>query len=74
MTELRHVMGLLTMTDEGGDGHGGGADPQPGLNQLEALVGRVRDTGLRVDLTVTGPPRPLRPASNSPPTAWSRRP
>ncbi|MEU6590504.1 histidine kinase [Streptomyces sp. NPDC046881] len=69
MTELRHVMGLLTMADEG-EGAGGGADPadpaaelapQPGLDQLETLVGRVRDTGLRVDLTVTGPPRPLPP-------------
>ncbi|MFJ9575820.1 sensor histidine kinase [Streptomyces sp. NPDC101191] len=69
MTELRHVMGLLTMTDEG-EGTDGGADladaavelaPQPGLNQLETLVGRVRDSGLPVDLTVTGPPRPLPP-------------
>ncbi|WP_231499987.1 sensor histidine kinase [Saccharothrix sp. NRRL B-16314] len=55
MTELRHVMGLLTMD---------GADPaelapQPGLDQLEALVSRVRDAGLPVELTVTGVPRPL---------------
>jgi signal transduction histidine kinase len=55
MTELRHVMGLLTMD---------GADPaelapQPGLDQLEALVARVRDAGLPVELTVTGEPRPL---------------
>ncbi|MFH8801010.1 sensor histidine kinase [Streptomyces sp. NPDC017936] len=71
MTELRHVMGLLTMADEDEDeGTGGCADPagpaaeltpQPGLDQLETLVGRVRDTGLPVDLTVTGPPRPLPP-------------
>ncbi|WP_338673773.1 histidine kinase [Streptomyces sp. SCSIO 30461] len=69
MTELRHVMGLLTMADEG-EGTDGGADladtaaeltPQPGLDQLETLVGRVRDTGLPVGLTVTGPPRPLPP-------------
>ncbi|KOT37896.1 histidine kinase [Streptomyces caelestis] len=67
MTELRHVMGLLTMADEG---EGTGADPagteavpapQPGLDQLETLVGRVRDAGLPVDLTVAGPPRPLPP-------------
>ncbi|MET9506546.1 histidine kinase [Streptomyces sp. NPDC006622] len=67
MTELRHVMGLLTMADDG-EGTDTGADladtaaelaPQPGLDQLETLVGRVRDTGLPVDLTVTGPPRPL---------------
>ncbi|MFD6286634.1 sensor histidine kinase [Streptomyces sp. NPDC060205] len=80
MTELRHVMGLLTMAaegEDGSDGEGGGrgtaegADPagavvaelapQPGLDQLEKLVGRVRDTGLPVALTVTGPPRPLPP-------------
>ncbi|MFH8370396.1 sensor histidine kinase [Streptomyces sp. NPDC018031] len=69
MTELRHVMGLLTMADEGksADGRADSADtaaelaPQPGLGQLEVLVGRVRDTGLPVDLTVTGPPRPLPP-------------
>ncbi|MFE7562920.1 sensor histidine kinase [Kitasatospora sp. NPDC057500] len=69
MTELRHVMGLLTMADEG-EGPDGGAQPgdtgaelapQPGLDQLEQLVGRVRGTGLPVDLTVTGPPRPLPP-------------
>ncbi|MFI1207266.1 sensor histidine kinase [Streptomyces sp. NPDC020802] len=69
MTELRHVMGLLTMTDEDDVRSGSGdlADPavelapQPGLGQLESLVGRVRDTGLPVALTVTGPPRPLPP-------------
>ncbi|MFD5326847.1 sensor histidine kinase [Streptomyces sp. NPDC127092] len=69
MTELRHVMGLLTMADEGertgGDAHLANTvaelAPQPGLGQLEKLVGRVRDTGLPVDLTVTGPPRPLPP-------------
>lgn len=69
MTELRHVMGLLTMADEdeGMDADTDLADtaadlaPQPGLDQLETLVGRVRDTGLPVDLTVTGPPRPLPP-------------
>ncbi|MFB6877443.1 sensor histidine kinase [Streptomyces sp. NPDC056323] len=69
MTELRHVMGLLTMADEDEEPDAG-ADlartaaeltPQPGLDQLETLVGRVRDTGLPVDLTVTGPPRSLPP-------------
>ncbi|MEU2132254.1 histidine kinase [Streptomyces sp. NPDC018352] len=71
MTELRHVMGLLTMADEDGDEEpDAGADlagtsaeltPQPGLDQLETLVGRVRETGLPVDLTVTGLPRSLPP-------------
>ncbi len=61
MTELRHVMGLLTMDAEGGrtDGAEAGEElsPQPGLDQLGTLVGRVRDAGLPVDLTVTGRPR-----------------
>ncbi|MFC8585401.1 sensor histidine kinase [Streptomyces sp. NPDC057217] len=69
MTELRHVVGLLTMADEseGADEDQDLADtsadltPQPGLDQLETLVGRVRDAGLPVALTVTGPVRPLPP-------------
>nr|WP_240958371.1 histidine kinase [Streptomyces chilikensis] len=59
MTELRHVMGLLTV--DTGDGAAaeaaGGLAPQPGLDQLETLVARVRQTGLPVALTVTGTPR-----------------
>ncbi|WP_433274654.1 sensor histidine kinase [Actinosynnema sp. CS-041913] len=53
MSELRHVMGLLTVD--------GPADlaPQPGLDQIQALVARVRDTGVPVGLTVAGTPRPL---------------
>ncbi|WP_129839648.1 histidine kinase [Streptomyces sp. RFCAC02] len=62
MTELRHVMGLLTMADDGDAADGGGElAPQPGLDQLEPLVGRVRNAGLTVGLSVTGPPRPLPP-------------
>ena len=51
MTELRHVMGLLTM-----DGGSPDLAPQPGLAQLESLVSRVRDAGLPVELVVTGRP------------------
>ncbi|MFF0483623.1 sensor histidine kinase [Streptomyces sp. NPDC004435] len=68
MTELRHVMGLLTMAGEDG-GRDGEAEqdgapaedlaPQPGLERLDALVGRVRDTGLPVSVTVSGAPREL---------------
>jgi signal transduction histidine kinase len=59
MTELRHVMGLLTVdTGEGFGGEAaGGLAPQPGLDQLEPLVARVRQTGVAVSLTVTGTPR-----------------
>ena len=62
MAELRHVMGLLTMDSDGAD-PAGDADlaPQPGLDRLDALVQRVRDTGMPVELTVAGEPRPLPP-------------
>ena len=51
MTELRHVMGLLTADGETLD-----LAPQPGMAELESLVGRVRASGLPVELEVTGSP------------------
>jgi signal transduction histidine kinase len=36
-------------------------DPQPGLGQLDALLARIRDTGLDVELVVEGTPRELAP-------------
>jgi signal transduction histidine kinase len=56
MTELRHVMGLLTM-----DGEAGTADlaPQPGLDRLDALIDRLSDSGVPVTLTRSGQPRPV---------------
>ncbi|GAB3145188.1 sensor histidine kinase [Micromonospora sonneratiae] len=54
MTELRHVMGLLSM-----DGEDAGLAPQPGLDQLDELVARVRDAGVTVQLTVNGQVRPV---------------
>jgi signal transduction histidine kinase len=51
MTELRHVMGLLTADGETLD-----LAPQPGMAELESLVGRVRASGLPVELVVTGAP------------------
>ncbi|UUU27986.1 sensor histidine kinase [Streptomyces sp. DSM 40750] len=64
MTELRHVMGLLTPdtpADPHSPGPAGMVDlaPQPGLGQLETLVARVCKTGMPVKLTVTGQRRPL---------------
>ncbi|MEY9859467.1 signal transduction histidine kinase [Catenulispora sp. GAS73] len=60
MAELRHVMGLLTMTSQGGD-PAGTADlaPQPGLEQIPALVERIRSGGVRVDLAIEGDVIPL---------------
>jgi signal transduction histidine kinase len=57
MAELRHVMGLLTMSGDGPEP--GDLVPQPGLDQLPELAGRVRATGVPVELTVTGTPAPL---------------
>ncbi|MEV5572429.1 histidine kinase [Spirillospora sp. NPDC052269] len=56
MTELRHVMNLLTM-----DGEPEEADlaPRPGLVQVPALAERVRATGVKVDLAVSGTPSDL---------------
>jgi signal transduction histidine kinase len=59
LTELRHVMGLLTMDSADGSAPPAAGDlaPQPGLDQVESLVARVRQTGVAVTLTVTGTPR-----------------
>ncbi|WP_327660544.1 MULTISPECIES: sensor histidine kinase [unclassified Streptomyces] len=64
MAELRHTMGLLTMNaaDDPSDptvpagrtAPAEGLAPQPGLDQLDALVGRVREAGLSVEMTATG--------------------
>ncbi|MFJ2576773.1 histidine kinase [Kitasatospora aureofaciens] len=63
MTELRHVMGLLTIDSETGDDPAATADlsPQPGLGRLDALVEGVRHAGLTVGLTVTGERRAVPP-------------
>ncbi|SEO39687.1 Signal transduction histidine kinase [Actinacidiphila rubida] len=55
LSELRHVMGLLTMTDD--------VDlaPQPGLDQVGVLAGRIRDTGVPVELVVEGTAAALPP-------------
>lgn len=59
MAELRNVMGLLA-GPEGGrvDSRGDGLEPQPGLDQLDGLVERVRAAGGPVDVALS-PPNPL---------------
>jgi signal transduction histidine kinase len=61
MTELRHLLGLLsppTAAGTGADGDGGMAEaelqPQPGLQQLQPLIDRVTAAGLSVELQVSG--------------------
>ena len=61
MTELRHLLGLLSPPAAPGAGagaHGGVAEaelqPQPGLEQLQPLIDRVTAAGLSVDLQIGG--------------------
>ncbi|MBV2155169.1 sensor histidine kinase [Kitasatospora sp. SUK 42] len=63
MTELRQVMGLLTIDAGPGEDLAGAADlsPQPGLGRLDALVEGVRQAGLSVELTVRGEHRAVPP-------------
>ncbi|MEU3479327.1 sensor histidine kinase [Streptomyces sp. NPDC033754] len=60
LSELRHVMGLLTMAADGPD-PAADADlaPQPGLDRLAELTDRVRASGVAVDVEVRGDPFPL---------------
>ncbi len=60
MTELRHIMGLLTVnTDNPGQDEDIELVPPPSLAQLAGLVDRVRGSGARVEMTVSLPPYPL---------------
>jgi signal transduction histidine kinase len=61
MTELRHVMGLLTMDGDVPGQEEADTDlaPQPGLDGLDALVQRMRASGVEVELVVRGPRLPL---------------
>ena len=70
MTELRHLLGLLSPAGIGdgpaagpADGAGAGQDlsPQPGLGQLQPLIDRLTAAGLPVELQVGGAPRALPP-------------
>jgi signal transduction histidine kinase len=57
MAELRRLVGVLN-----DDGEATSLAPQPGVDQLEALVARVRDAGLPAELQIDGTPVAL-PAS-----------
>jgi signal transduction histidine kinase len=68
MTELRHLLGLLSSTQEPGEEVGASdgvtrveLEPQPGLSQLQALVDRLTAAGLPVDLRVGELPEELSP-------------
>jgi signal transduction histidine kinase len=55
--ELRTLLGVLHDSPDGGE-----LTPQPGLSDLPALIERVRDAGLPVELSVQGEPVELSPA------------
>jgi signal transduction histidine kinase len=62
MTELRHLLGLLAPSgapELDGPEDQGALQPQPGLDEVPALVDRVRSAGLAVELRVTGTQRGL---------------
>jgi signal transduction histidine kinase len=61
IAELRTMLGLLSPDAEGG---GAAFAPQPGLADLNSLIGRVSAAGLAVKLEVTGTPRALPPGAD----------
>lgn len=65
MTELRNLLGLLSPRADGRQAAGDSAlTPQPGLDELDTLIGRVSSAGLPAELRVTGEPRPLPPGAD----------
>jgi len=62
MTELRHLLGLLAPAGEASAAEETGVPgPQPGLDQVPALIDRVRAAGLDAELSISGTQRPLPP-------------
>ena len=59
LTDMRRMLGVLREDPAGGGGGNGAARPsfapQPGLRDLDALVERVRGTGLAVSVDAVGP-------------------
>ena len=68
LAEMRRLLGA--MHDDGRDVE---RSPQPGLDDLDTLVERVRRAGLAVGVHVKGDPIPLPAPSTSPPTGSFRR-
>jgi len=56
LSEMRRMVGVLRHSDEEAD-----REPAPGLAQLPRLVEQFRRAGLPVDLSVSGPVRPMAP-------------
>ncbi len=56
LLEMRRLLDVLRLDDDKID-----LSPQPGIEEVQGLVERVRAAGLTVDLTVTGRVRPVPP-------------
>lgn len=56
LTELRHLLGVLRAPDESPP-----TSPGSSLADLDAMLERIRESGLEVDLSVRGTPVPLGP-------------
>ncbi len=56
LTEMHRLLGVLRSTHVEED-----LTPQPGVDQLDALIGRTQSAGLPVTLSVQGSPVPLSP-------------
>jgi signal transduction histidine kinase len=54
LEELRHMLGLLA--DHDGDAP---LAPQPGVDEIPALIAQLRQAGLAVELRIAGQPRPV---------------
>lgn len=59
LTEMRRLLGVLRQVEDAPL-----LVPQPGLDQLGALVEQAREAGLGVDLAVDGAVRPLSPGTD----------
>ncbi|GAB7029190.1 sensor histidine kinase [Streptomyces sp. NPDC021749] len=59
LAELRRVLGVLR--SEEALAHGTRHAPQPSLDRLDELIGKVRDAGAEVTAETVGEPRPLAP-------------
>jgi signal transduction histidine kinase len=56
LAEMRRLLGILRMEDAAA-----ALAPQPGMTDLNALFDRLRQRGLRIELTVEGGPKTLPP-------------
>ncbi|MCO5990285.1 sensor histidine kinase [Actinoallomurus spadix] len=63
LEEMRRLLAVLRIPPEDAE-DAAAYDPAPGLSRLDELAARVRDAGVRVEVAVTGTPRPLAPGQD----------